>query len=45
MVNPNRESIEDKMLLTMFDASDAAKDTTQDDIDRMYFIPMYFLFF
>jgi len=46
MVNPNRSSIEDKMLLTMFDATDAAKDTTQDDIDdRMHFIPMYFLLF
>lgn len=40
MVNPNRASFEDKMLLTMFDACDAAKDATQDDIDdRMHFIP------
>jgi len=43
MVNPNRASFEDKMLLTMFDASDAAKDTTQDDIDdRMHFILYFF---
>lgn len=43
MVNPNRASFEDKMLLTMFDACDAAKHATQDDIDdRMHFIPSYF---
>ncbi|RHN51170.1 hypothetical protein MtrunA17_Chr6g0466171 [Medicago truncatula] len=39
MVNPNRASFEDKMLLTMFDACDAAKDATQDDIDdRLAFL-------